>query len=541
MHPTTLLRDDVKSEGEVKVFEALRDGLNDEWEVFHSVGWVHRDPRDGAADGEVDFVLCHPDEAIVCLEVKGGDLECRHGEWLRRGERAKDPFQQAVDHKHALARLIDEVDGWRAKGLLIVHAVSLPDVPVHSLVLGPDAPPEIVLDRNDVTEIAVALERVLAFHRGARERRRAPGPDGQAMLRELLSPTVEIRVPMAEAFVDEERQLVQLTEDQALALRRMRRNPRMAVYGCAGSGKTMLAVDHAKRVAAEGKDVLFVCFNKALGAHLHRTEAREGLRFQHFHGLCVQTIRDAGITIEWPPDEDAAAVQAFWREEVPEAFVRAIDVAGPCWDALVVDEAQDLYEHWFDALRYALRDDSVAPIWLFLDDNQRIYDGQLEVPPDFVRWELSTNCRTTQAIHRELLKLYDSGIDPDARGPEGRQPELHKATNQATKVVELLDRLLGADDVPCDHVVVLSSHGSEKSSVHAALQDRFVDDRGKARKGKVLFSSIRAFKGLESPARLSDIRCAALRRDEPCPQPLPDRGARMTVSDRDAPGRLSPR
>jgi hypothetical protein len=148
MHPRTLLRDDVKSEAEVKVFETLRDGLDDGWEVFHSVGWVQRDPAEGAQDGEVDFVLCHPAEAVICLEVKGGDLECRYGEWSRRGERAKDPFQQALDHKYALKRLIATVNNSRANDLLLVHAVALPDVPVHSLVM---------LGRDDVPPTHIAV------------------------------------------------------------------------------------------------------------------------------------------------------------------------------------------------------------------------------------------------------------------------------------------------------------------------------------------------------------------------------------------------
>jgi hypothetical protein len=56
---------------------------------------VRRDPGRGAEDGEIDFVLAHPDEGIVCLEVKGRDLECRRGEWRRRlggtPTRVKDP------------------------------------------------------------------------------------------------------------------------------------------------------------------------------------------------------------------------------------------------------------------------------------------------------------------------------------------------------------------------------------------------------------------------------------------------------------------
>ena len=79
MHPRSLLEEELKSTGEGKVFAALRDGLSDEWEVFHSASVVFRDHAAGAQDDESDFVLSHPEKGIVSLEVKGGGIECATG------------------------------------------------------------------------------------------------------------------------------------------------------------------------------------------------------------------------------------------------------------------------------------------------------------------------------------------------------------------------------------------------------------------------------------------------------------------------------
>jgi hypothetical protein len=501
MFPRRLLEDDVKSRGEITVFRALEAALDDDWDVFHSVSWIRRDRATGAEDGEIDFVLSHPTEGIVCLEVKGGDIECRHGEWLRKTdhvwERVRDPFGQALDHRYALERLIDDVRGWRGRDLLIVHAVALPDIPVHSLVLAPDAPAELVIDHRAVADIGAALDRVLRFHRGAHETRRPPGERGVEMLRDLLAPSVTIEVPMAAAFLEEEQALVELTREQSFVLSRLDRNPRVAVYGCAGSGKTMLAVEHAKRLAASGKDVLFVCFNVALARHLAVSERHDRITFSNFHRLCRHYAYKAGIEIPQHPDGEAPP--SFFVDEMPEHFVAAIDELGPQWDALIVDEAQDLHDHWLDTLRYGLRDEIDAPVWLFLDDNQRIYEAELTVPLDFVRYVLDTNCRTTQAIHRQLLRLYESDLVPLARVPEGREPELHHAEDQTATVAALLERLLGPDDVAANDVVVLSSHALDRSTVGQALGRRFARDPSKRRGREVRFSSIRAFKGLEAP------------------------------------------
>ena len=82
MYPRTLLEDDLKSRAEGKVFDALEERLGGDWEVFHSVGWVVRDKEQGSDDGEIDFVIAHPERGVLCLEVKGGGIECKHGEWF---------------------------------------------------------------------------------------------------------------------------------------------------------------------------------------------------------------------------------------------------------------------------------------------------------------------------------------------------------------------------------------------------------------------------------------------------------------------------
>src|SRR6478672_11345074 len=132
MYPRTLIDDEVKSGGEKRVFAVLRDGLSDEWEAYHSASWMMRDPAEGARDGEIDFVLCHPEKGILCLEVKGGGIESRHGEWFRlkngKHERMEDPFKQALDHRYSLRRKLDRMVGIRAKDLFLVQGLAFPDI-----------------------------------------------------------------------------------------------------------------------------------------------------------------------------------------------------------------------------------------------------------------------------------------------------------------------------------------------------------------------------------------------------------------------------
>ena len=308
MYPRTLYEPDLKSRAEKKVFAALEEALDDSWEVFHSAAWMIRDKDKGSKDGEIDFVLCHPEAGVLCLEVKGGGLECNHGEWHRivdgKRERMSDPFQQAIDHRYALKKKLGGMAGKGGRKLRIGHALAFPDISVHKLVLAPDAPREIVIDRNDMSDIGAALGRALAYHAGSDKPLTAPGSAGVRKIREILAPELRIEVPLAEQFLEEQEQLITLTHEQALLLHRFGRQRRMVVTGPAGSGKTLLAMERAQRLADKGKRVLVICFNRALRDHLRAKYGDENLLINNFHSACLALAKKA---------EDPAVDRLRWR------------------------------------------------------------------------------------------------------------------------------------------------------------------------------------------------------------------------------------
>jgi len=147
-----------------------------------------------------------------------------------------------------------------------------------------------------------------------------------------------------------------------------------------------------------------------------------------------------------------------------------------------------------------LADEQNAPVWLFMDDNQRVYEARLDVPPEFEWLELDVNCRNTRLIHEEVMKLYEGDVKPKVRGPEGRAVDFHRSADQGKTVAAVIERLCGKEEVPPQDIVVLSSHAPERSAVAQDLPGPYrpTEQRGKLGKS-IFFSSIRAFKGLESP------------------------------------------
>ena len=65
------------------VFDAIKKNLSDEWHVFHSFDYVTRDLNRKRWDGEIDFLLYHPQKGMLVIEVKGGAISYRNGQWYQ--------------------------------------------------------------------------------------------------------------------------------------------------------------------------------------------------------------------------------------------------------------------------------------------------------------------------------------------------------------------------------------------------------------------------------------------------------------------------
>jgi hypothetical protein len=381
--------------------------------------------------------------------------------------------------------------------MFIVHALAFPDITVHELVLAPDAPHEIVVDRIELRDVERAIDQVLAFHEGSREKRKPPGSNGATALRDLLAPQQIIAVPLAAGFGDVEKKLIQLTHSQSALLSQFGRDLRMKITGCAGSGKTLLAVEQAKRRARQGRKVGYICFNRGLRDHLREREGSSGVVFQTFHGLCTHLAHRAQLDL---PSYSGDAPQEYWSMDLPNALVEACGTLGGQFDDLIIDEAQDLTDDYLAALMCTLTDEDDALVWIFLDDNQRVYDVELTVPREFRPFDLNINCRNTKEIHDEVVKLYQGDLVPVSMGPPGREVEVVVTRDQPTAVARLIERLCGVDEVAPQDVVVLSSHALERSPVGQHPPRGFVYSLEGAPVGNcVRFGSIRGFKGLEAP------------------------------------------
>lgn len=505
-YPHTLpqsVQNDPRRAAEIKTYHALAT-LPDSFHILYSVKWLVRN-QNQAQDGEADFVIAHPDHGLLVIEVKGGKIafDATTDTWTSTDcagniHRIKDPIEQARQSKYALLSKLKELPGWHG-WVTIGHAVAFPDVEISGSPLRPDLPAEIVLDRCKLQDIETAIYNIFAYWRGKDTRSGTLGAERLCMVTQLLARSFELHTPLGVELDEEDERIVRLTEEQMWVLDMLNFQRRAAIQGCAGSGKTMLALEKTRRLAREGFDVLLTCFNVPLANYLSQ-HVPENVDVFNFHNLCKVLIEEADIYA--PPPFDT---HEYYNRFLPEKALDAITELGPQYDAIVVDEGQDFCEEWWFILLSLLRDQEEGIFYIFFDDNQMLYDGRNPLP-DFLKMPspflLTRNCRNTKSIHRLVSRFHPQGNKLECIGPVGRPP-VHYAYANSHEMEQFLRRtlhnLVNENKVRNTDIVILTPRANDRSDLPDGkiLGNFKLVWREPNTPNEIQVSTVHRFKGLE--------------------------------------------
>ena len=517
------------------VADRLRAALPSEYRLFSNVAWLGRTAEHrGLRDGEADIVLAHPDRGFLVFEVKSGEIQRdAHGRWYAGTRELKpSPFEQAMTSMHALVNKLAELpDAPRNFRPIAGHAVALPDVDLASAghrlkLIGPGIEPDLVFDRakllvDDPDATWKAIEQAFALWAGESGDRKAPGAKGVHLLEAILEEPIALRSLLRGEIADGERAVVELTDHQIGVLRRLQRNRRVQVVGAAGTGKTMLAAEKARRLALEGFETLLVCFNQPLARLLVEETADAAKRSGHltvstFHQLCENLAREAGTL----PKKPNPVTAEWFSETLPEALDEAVEELGPKFHAIVIDEGQDFDADWLLSLEALLSDPKEDVLYVFHDPAQAIYRDDEVESLGLTTYELDENCRNPGPIHDFAMEHAPDAPATVALREEGREVEVIEAapgepTLEALRKV--LHRLRVDEGVRPWEIAVLVGASLEDSAVwkerkfgNEVLWNGQVDVAGKALglaaadvpdapSDVIVCDSIRRFKGLEKP------------------------------------------
>jgi hypothetical protein len=380
---------------EQAVWKALRERLPDGWYAWHSLRL--RDRR--ASFGEGDFVLAHPERGALLLEVKGGAITQRDGQWLQNGKPLhKPPLDQAHGFRgFLLARL-------RAAGVdapSIGVAPCFPDTDFDAQPTEDDLA-GIVLGAHHLRWLAESLPAVAT--RAIPPPRATPRGDWLAALHAMWGETWIPALSLGARARDQAERRLALDEAQLEVMEGLLENDRVLVQGGAGSGKTLVAAEAARRLAAGGAKVLLLCFTAPLRKWLAARLDGTGVEVQTASGLAKRIADGAG---------------AGGPQELPDAqawgavFERAAAACGaPAYDAVVVDEAQDLQrEAWrlVEALARGRR------LWAFHDPGQGFWADRTPPAELFgTRYRLPRQLRCPAGVQALANRILGAAFDETA-------------------------------------------------------------------------------------------------------------------------------
>jgi len=391
-YPNTLRADAPASER--RVFDGLKR-LGDDWVVVHGLRFIvpargKRPPR----NGEADFVLAHPRQGLIVLEVKGGRYEVSHGRWYAfpHGERTPmqhSPFAQATGNRYALKDYL--VDRAGIRGLPFGHAVVFTDgAPDGNL--GPEAPPAIIVNGAQVADLGAAVRRICAHW--FTSARKGIAADQFDMVLSALVPSGAV-VAGDRYFVDvalvDVRQLterqIQFTAEQLEVIDATAPGRSVCVLGAAGTGKTIIASRRAAQLASSGMRVLFIADQRYLHGSLLKQPSLHHRNV--ILGTPAEVIRT--LTGRDPP-------HALW-----EGFLEAAD-GGPVVDTVIIDEAQS----YDDDLLEAICTLCPSSCQLYGDPYQRDSTGMWRPPGSPETFWLTQNCRNSLPIAKLTARLSGS-------------------------------------------------------------------------------------------------------------------------------------
>ena len=169
----------------------------------------------------------------------------------------------------------------------------------------------------------------------------------------------------------EEKQFFLFTEEQCAILDMLERFNMLQICGCAGSGKTVMAIKKAERLASENKKVLLLCFNQLLARHLKKSiNDNPNITAAAFFDFCIDTLKIPKEQIK--PYENNPKL---YDNVLPDLLKKHIQKSCLCYDAVIVDEGQDFTKEAWNAI-------SLLPVvdghfYIFYDPDQNIYTGEL--------------------------------------------------------------------------------------------------------------------------------------------------------------------
>ncbi len=434
---------------EERAIKMLIASLDDSWIIIPNVSiLVNRQ------DSEIDIILVSFDIGVYLIEVKGGAITIDKGQWKSNGTKIQDPIAQIRSAKHSLISRLRK-QRFDLTGFFMQHVVAFPDIvdfPADGA--GPDCPRKIVLTQADLKNPIPTMSAL------SDESTVVPKDSLKLFLKALRPDVLEIEVDGSLVRGVSQR-ISKATYDSLIPIIELDENLRVNIRGAAGTGKTFLCKQWAKRSLKRNESTLLVCYNKILGSELasrkedmvKHVENPPLFQVGSFHDVVVNLLGD--LTPKVPEN----AGQEFWNIGHAQALIANIQKISVRFKTIIIDEGQDFHPLWLKALEGLLDDPASDKILMASDQKQAIYVESWAPPADWTTLELKRNLRNTKAISAAVQKL--GGAPAREHAPIGPSIKFYTAGGRKEarkRIAEAIHFAMTTLDVPLSQIAVLVAH-----------------------------------------------------------------------------------
>lgn len=517
LYPKTFPQDS-DSSGERKVFEYFQKYAPDDWYILHSFRIPKHKKR---VFGEADFIVIAPKFGVFILEVKSGGVGFDGTNWSftnREHEtnyKQRGPFEQAQDAMFEIERILSEKLGDYFTSAYIHYSYGVIFTDEYSFPVDKMAEDETwrLLQKNDRNDYC-AFVKYLAkrFNEELAEiGKRLPNKLSADDAREIAStlrPIVECTIPLKSFLSQSEEDIINYTEEQLDCLDDIFLNDRVVVSGGAGTGKTLIAIEEAKRNAEEGQCVCFLCFNKNLASYIRLNVDTENIEVHSIHSFmtrfCKEVLKADFVEV------NATNRENYYSYTLPQQMMLALSAKERKFDILIIDEFQDLCtEQYLEVFDMLLKGGLSDGKFTFFGDfaRQAIYLSTpdlklLQKYTFYTNKRLTKNCRNTKSIGSELIKITgynDKAYRLQANGEPVEYIQYSSKKEAGEKLMAVLKELK-CKGIKNSTILILSPYVRDKSVVGIVDPDKYlIGDYGDSVDAFFAsFSTIHAYKGLES-------------------------------------------
>lgn len=497
---------------EADMFQVLEEQLpDDEYQAFFS---VHLQPSRKPRTGEIDFCLVHRERGILVIEVKGGVVSYDGGKSGTTDKSGRfhhhkmTPEAQVERTSHILRGGIENLSRWSGRKLEVGWMVAFPETELDQPFESAALPPELALYSSDMDNLPAKIDG--AYNYWGRKASGGLALNGfeHELVTNYIQPSSKAQRRTLRRELDSiENDEIDLTPVQLTTLVQLRSRSRIEVCGGAGTGKTVVALEHARWLADSGRKTLITCYNLLLGKYLEQqVEGHENLTAMAWETFCRRSIERAGVSFSSVPPNDPAAITPYYDELMPRALQDAYlgDTDLDYYDAILVDEAQDFRLGWLtEGLELALKAQTDSVFCMFRDPQQGIFRKPDDLPGDFEEVPMVVNERNTKEIHEFGGRFNERSSDTFVGDRDGRPVEILEAgtpRDLQKQLSRVLHRLVEDEGIDPYDIAVLSGGNRERgplANVEQVGNFTLTDDFFAGGSKQIFFDSIHRFKGLE--------------------------------------------